>query len=164
MLQSKDHTPAGDALMGSESSLPSSESGSSIKSGSGSKSRKNSGSSNSKRNARIKTLKKVFFLGMYAGLMLVSVSRMMDEQLMPSFWLDLLAFAVLWVYYALSSLKLIRLFRISKMWFFSHALVILFHLAVALLIGDVDPNAGVPKPIHEPNQTQPVVQPYEGGD
>lgn len=96
--------------------------------------------------------------------MLLSVSRMMDERLMSSFWFDVLAFAVLWVYYALSSLKLIRLFKVSKMWFYSHALVILIHLAVALFLGDVDPNAGVAQPVHTPVENAPVVQPYQVGE
>ena len=96
--------------------------------------------------------------------MLMSVSRMMDERVMSSLWFDLLAFAVIWVYYALSSLKLIRLFKVSKMWFYIHAFVILIHLAVALFLGDVDPNAGVAQPVHEPVENQPVVQPYQVGE
>jgi hypothetical protein len=96
--------------------------------------------------------------------MLISVSRMMDEQVMRSFWMDLAAVVLLWIYYALSSQKIITLFRVSKSWFYAHALVVLTHLAVALFLGDADVNAGVSQPIHQPDQTQPVVQPYQVGE
>ena len=179
MSDSKDYNTAGNAITGAENSNLSGDSrigsgsdknssGSSSKrssrksssSSSSSSSNSNTGSSKSKMRSRIKLLKKLACLGFYAWLMLLSVSRMMDERLMSSFWFDVLAFAVLWVYYALSSLKLIRLFKVSKMWFYSHALVILIHLAVALFLGDVDPNAGVAAPVHAPVENQPVVQPY----
>ena len=103
-------------------------------------------------------------MGGYAFLMLISVSRMMDEQLMRSFWMDLAAFGLLWIYFALSSQKIITLFRVSKSWFYAHALVVLTHLAVALFLGDADVNAGVSQPMHQPDQTQPVVQPYQVGE
>jgi len=151
-----DSTSSSSARRKSSSSRSSSSSSSS--------SANNTGSSKSKIRSRIKTLKKLFFLGGYAFLMLISVSRMMDEQLMRSFWMDLAAFALLWIYFALSSQKIIKLFRVSKSWFYAHALVVLTHLAVALFLGDEDVNAGISQPIHQPDQTQPVVQPYQVGE
>jgi hypothetical protein len=157
MSDSKDYNTAGNAIKRRKSS-------SSRSSSSSSSSSNNSGSSKSKIRSRIKTLKKLFFLGGYAFLMLISVSRMMDEQLLRSFWMDLAAFGLLWIYFALSSQKIITLFRVSKSWFYAHALVVLTHLAVALFLGDADVNAGISQPIHQPDQTQPVVQPYQVGE
>jgi hypothetical protein len=179
MLDSKDYNTAGSGFIGAENSNRSGDSRSSVgsdKNSSGSSRRKsssnrssssspsssnNTGISKSKIRSRIKTLKKLFFLGGYAFLMLISVSHMMDEQLIRSFWMDLAAFCLIWTYYALSSQKIIKLFRVSKSWFYAHAVVVLTHLAVALFLGDADVNAGVSQPIHQPDQTQPVVQPYQ---
>jgi hypothetical protein len=111
---------------------------------------------------RIKTLKKIFFLGIYAAMMLVSVSRMMDERLIRSFWMDLSAFGLLWVYFVLSSQKIITLFRISKSWFYGHALVVIIHLAIALFLGDANVDSSTP--IHQNMETAPVVQPYKVGE
>ena len=155
MSDSKDYNTAGSAIKRRKSSSSRSSSSSSSN---------NPGSSKSKIRNRIKTLKRLVFLGGYALIMLMSVSRMMDEQLMRSFWMDLAAFGLLWIYYALSSQKIITLFRVSKSWFYAHALVVLTHLAVALFLGDGDVNAGISQPIHQPDQTQPVVQPYQVGE
>ena len=155
MSDSKDYNTAGNAIKRRKSSSSRSSSSSSSN---------NPGSSKSKIRNRIKTLKRLVFLGGYALIMLMSVSRMMDEQLMRSFWMDLAAFGLLWIYFALSSQKIIKLFRVSKSWFYAHALVVLTHLAVALFLGDADVNAGISQPIHQPDQTQPVVQPYQVGE
>ena len=95
-------------------------------------------------------------------MMLVSVSRMMDERLIRSFWMDLSAFGLLWVYFVLSSQKIITLFRISKSWFYGHALVVITHLAIALFLGDTDVDTSTP--IHQNMETAPVVQPYKVGE
>jgi len=149
---------------GTSSSSRRKSSSSRSSSSSSSSSANNTGSSKSKIRSRIKTLKKLFFLGGYAFMMLISVSRMMDEQLMRSFWMDLAAFGLLWIYFALSSQKIITLFRVSKSWFYAHALVVLTHLAVVLFLGDADVKAGISQPMHQPDQTQPVVQPYQVGE
>ena len=134
------------------------------KSSKSSSSSDNSGSRSSKFRSNIKTGKKLFFLGIYAVLMLLTVRRMMDEQLLRSFWLNLAAFGLLWIYYVLSSQKITKVFKISKAWFQAHALVVLTHLAVAIFLGDVDPNAGMSQPVHEQKEAKPVVKPYQVGE
>jgi hypothetical protein len=183
MSESKDYTPENDAMKESVADKianpsvdqrPKESSANSVRSSSYSQtssnrsrssrhrssSSSNSGSSKSKVRDRIKMVKRSFFLGIYAAMMLVSVSRMMDELLMSSFWLDLSAFGLLWIYYALSSQKIITLFRVSKSWFYAHLLVVLTHLAIALLLGDADLDASFSKPIHKDLETPAVVQPY----
>jgi hypothetical protein len=96
--------------------------------------------------------------------MWLTVRRMMDEQLLRSFWLNLAAFGLLWIYYVLSSQKITKVFKISKAWFQAHALVVLTHLAVAIFLGDVDPNAGMAQPVYEQKEVKPVVKPYQVGE
>ena len=185
MSDSKDYNTAGNAITGAENSNPSIDSrsssgsaknpstkstsnqtissASSRRKSSRSTSNTNSGSSKSQTRSRIKSFKKLVLLGIYGGMMLVSVSRMMNEQLMRSFWMDLAAFGVLWIYYVLSTQKISKLITVSTMWFYSHALVILFHLSIALFLGDVDVSVGG-KPIHENIENKPVVQPYPVGE
>jgi hypothetical protein len=98
--------------------------------------------------------------------MLISVSRMMDEQLMRSFWMDLAAFALLWIYYALSSQKIIKLFRVSKSWFYAHALVVVVHLLVAVFFNEPSPDSQIQsnQAIKDLPKSEPVVQPYQVGE
>ena len=96
--------------------------------------------------------------------MLLTISRMMDEELWRSFWMDLGAFGLLWIYYVLSSQKITKVFKISKNWFYAHGLVVIIHLTVALFLGDLDPNAGMSQPVYEQKEAKPVVKPYQVGE
>ena len=123
-----------------------------------------SGSRDRQIRDRINAIKKFLLFGLYAWMMLMSVLRMINEQLMLSFWMDLASFGLLWIYFVLSSQKFTTLFRVSKNWFYAHAAVLLIHLLVALFLGDIDPNAGITQPIIKHNETKPVAKPYEVGD
>ena len=74
--------------------------------------------------------------------MILSVRKMMNEQLMDSFWYDLAAFGLLWIYRALVAAQITKVLRIKAQWFFAHALVIMIHLAVVLFFNEPGP-AGV---------------------
>jgi hypothetical protein len=93
--------------------------------------------------------------------MVMSVRAMMNEQLMDSFWLDLIAFSLLWVYRALSSTHITKVFRIKSPWFFAHALVILTHLAVVLFFDEPSPTDIIQSnQVHKEQSYAPVVEPY----
>jgi hypothetical protein len=71
--------------------------------------------------------------------MILSVRKMMNDQLMDSFWYDLTAFGLLWIYRALASAKITKIFRINAQWFFAHAVVILAHLLVVIFFNEPNP-------------------------
>jgi hypothetical protein len=96
-------------------------------------SRSSSGGSNVKTRDRSRKIKQFILLGIYALIMLVSVRRMMQDQLLGSFYMDLAAFALLWLYYALSVAKITKVIKIKSQWFYAHLLVVVVHLNQPLL-------------------------------
>ncbi len=101
--------------------------------------RTSSGGSSSKKRDLFRSIKQFFWLGLYGVIMIVSVRKMMSDELMYSFWYDLFAFGLLWIYRALASAKITKVFRIRSQWFVAHAAVILSHLAVVLFFNEPNP-------------------------
>ena len=135
------------------------------RSSSGSGSRTSSGGSSSKKRDQIRRIKHVFWLGLYGVIMVLSVRKMMNEQLMDSFWYDLAAFGLLWIYRALAAAKITKVLRISVQWFVAHALVILVHLAVVLFFNEPSPADVIQSSqVHKEQPSAPVVQPYQVGE
>ena len=145
------------------SSISNKSSRSRSKSGSGR--RTSSGGSSSKTQQRIRRIKQFFWLGLYGVIMVLSVRKMMNEQLMDSFWYDLAAFGLLWIYRALAAAKITTVLRIKAQWFFAHALVILVHLAVVLFFNEPSPADVIQsRQVHKEQPSAPVVQPYQVGE
>jgi lysylphosphatidylglycerol synthetase-like protein (DUF2156 family) len=135
------------------------------RSSSGSGSRTSSGGSSSKKRDQIRRIKQVFWLGLYGVIMVLSVRKMMNEQLVDSFWYDLAAFGLLWIYRALATAKITTVLRISVQWFVAHALVILVHLAVVLFFNEPSPADVIQSSqVHKEQPSAPVVQPYQVGE
>ena len=135
------------------------------RSSSGSGSRTSSGGSSSKKRDQIRRIKQFFWLGLYGVIMVLSVRKMMNEQLMDSFWYDLAAFGLLWIYRALAAAKITTVFRIKAQWFFAHVLVILVHLAVVLFFNEPSPADVIQSSqVHKEQPSAPVVQPYQVGE
>ena len=135
------------------------------RSSSGSGSRTSSGGSSSKKRDQIRRIKQVFWLGLYGVIMVLSVRKMMNEQLIDSFWYDLAAFGLLWIYRALATAKITTVLRISVQWFFAHVLVILVHLAVVLFFNEPSPADVIQSSqVHKEQPSAPVVQPYQVGE
>lgn len=89
----------------------------------------------------------------------------MNEQLMDSFWYDLTAFGLLWIYRALVSAQITKVLRIKAQWFFAHALVILIHLSVVLFFNEPSPADVIQSSqVHKEQPSAPVVQPYQVGE
>jgi hypothetical protein len=134
------------------------------RSSSGSGRRTTSGGSSSKKRDQIRRIKQFFWLGLYGVIMVFSVRKMMNEQLMDSFWYDLAAFGLLWIYRALAAAKITKVLRISVQWFVAHALVILVHLAVVLFFNEPSPADVIQSSqVHKEQPSAPVVQPYQVG-
>ena len=135
------------------------------RSSSGSGSRTSSGGSSSKKRDQIRRFKQFFWLGLYGVIMVLSVRKMMNEQLVDSFWYDLAAFGLLWIYRALATAKITTVLRISVQWFVAHALVILVHLAVVLFFNEPSPADVIQSSqVHKEQPSAPVVQPYQVGE
>ena len=89
----------------------------------------------------------------------------MNEQLVDSFWYDLAAFGLLWIYRAMAAAKITTVLRISVQWFVAHALVILVHLAVVLFFNEPSPADVIQSSqVHKEQPSAPVVQPYQVGE
>lgn len=89
----------------------------------------------------------------------------MNEQLLDSFWYDLAAFGLLWIYRALAAAKITKVVRIKSPWFFAHALVILFHLSVVMFFNEPSPTDVIQSSqVHKEQPSEPVVQPYQVGE
>lgn len=84
-----------------------------------------------------------------------------EAVIFPSFWMDLSAFCLLWLYFILIKIKVIKEFKITKLWFYSHMALVLVHLFMALYLSDIDPTQGKPKPVHQKTELEPVFTPYE---
>ena len=135
------------------------------RSSSGSGSRTSSGGSSSKKRDQIRRINQFFWLGLYGVIMVLSVRKMMNEQLMDSFWYDLAAFGLLWIYRALAAAKITTVLRIKGQWFVAHALVILVHLAVVLFFNEPSPADVIQSSqVHKEQPSAPVVQPYQVGE
>ena len=134
------------------------------RSSSGSGSRTSSGGSSSKKRDQIRRIKQFFWLGLY-GVIMLSVRKMMNEQLVDSFWYDLAAFGLLWIYRALAAAKITTVLRIKAQWFFAHVLVILVHLAVVLFFNEPSPADVIQSSqVHKEQPSAPVMQPYQVGE
>ncbi len=98
--------------------------------------------------------------------MLVSVRRMMQDQLLGSFYMDLAAFALLWLYYALSVAKITKVIKIKSQWFYAHLLVVLMHLLVVVFLNEPSPDSQIQsnQAIKDLPKSEPVVQPYQVGE
>jgi hypothetical protein len=129
-------------------------------------SRSSSGGSNVKTRDRSRKIKQFVLLGIYAFIMLVSVRRMMQDQLLGSFYMDLAAFALLWLYYALSVAKITKVIKIKSQWFYAHLLVVLMHLLVAVFFNEPSPDSQIQsnQAIKDLPKSEPVVQPYQVGE
>jgi hypothetical protein len=129
-------------------------------------SRSSSGGSNVKARDRSRKIKQFILLGIYAFIMLVSVRRMMQDQLLGSFYMDLAAFALLWLYYALSVAKITKLIKIKSQWFYAHLLVVVVHLLVAVFFNEPSPDSQIQsnQAIKDLPKSEPVVQPYQVGE
>jgi hypothetical protein len=148
-----------------KSSRSRSSSGSGSRTASGGSSSRSSSGSSSKTQQRIRRIKQFFWLGLYGVIMVLSVRKMMNEQLMDSFWYDLAAFGLLWIYRALAAAKITKVLRISVQWFVAHALVILVHLAVVLFFNEPSPADVIQSSqVHKEQPSAPVVQPYQVGE
>ena len=129
-------------------------------------SRSSSGGSNVKTRERSRKIKQFILLGIYALIMLVSVRRMMQDQLLGSFYMDLAAFALLWLYYALSVAKITKVIKIKSQWFYAHLLVVVVHLLVAVFFNEPSPDSQIQsnQAIKDLPKSEPVVQPYQVGE
>ncbi len=129
-------------------------------------SRSSSGGSNVKTRERSRKIKQFILLGIYAFIMLVSVRRMMQDQLLASFYMDLAAFALLWLYYALSVAKITKVIKIKSQWFYAHLLVVLMHLLVVVFLNEPSPDSQIQsnQAIKDLPKSEPVVQPYQVGE
>ena len=129
-------------------------------------SRSSSGGSNVKTRDRSRKIKQFILLGIYALIMLVSVRRMMQDQLLGSFYMDLAAFALLWLYYALSVAKITKVIKIKSQWFYAHLLVVLMHLLVVVFLNEPSPDSQIQsnQAIKDLPKSEPVVQPYQVGE
>lgn len=129
-------------------------------------SRSSSGGSNVKTRERSRKIKQFILLGIYALIMLVSVRRMMQDQLLGSFYMDLAAFALLWLYYALSVAKITKVIKIKSQWFYAHLLVVLMHLLVVVFLNEPSPDSQIQsnQAIKDLPKSEPVVQPYQVGE
>lgn len=129
-------------------------------------SRSSSGGSNVKTRDRSRKIKQFILLGIYAFIMLVSVRRMMQDQLLGSFYLDLAAFALLWLYYALSVAKITKVIKIKSQWFYAHLLVVVMHLLVVVFLNEPSPDSQIQsnQAIKDLPKSEPVVQPYQVGE
>ncbi len=129
-------------------------------------SRSSSGGSNVKARDRSRKIKQFILLGIYAFIMLVSVRRMMQDQLLGSFYMDLAAFALLWLYYALSVAKITKVIKIKSQWFYAHLLVVLMHLLVVVFLNEPSPDSQIQsnQVIKDLPKSEPVVQPYQVGE
>jgi formate hydrogenlyase subunit 4 len=97
--------------------------------------------------------------------MLVSVRRMMQVQLLGSFYMDLAAFALLWLYHALSVAKITKVVKIKSQWFYAHLLVLVVHLLVAVFFNEPSPADVIQSnQVHKEQPSAPVVQPYQVGE
>jgi hypothetical protein len=126
-------------------------------------SRSSSGGSNVKTRERSRKIKQFILLGIYALIMLVSVRRMMQDELLASFYMDLAAFALLWLYYALSVAKITKVIKIKSQWFYAHLLVVLIHLMLVVFLDEPRPDSQVQsnQVIKDLPKSEPVVQPYQ---
>jgi hypothetical protein len=126
-------------------------------------SRSSSGGSNSKARERSRKIKQFILYGIYALIMLVSVRRMMQDELLGSFYMDLAAFALLWIYRMLSVAKVMKSLNIKSQWFFAHLLVVLMHLLVVVFLDEPRPDSQVQsnQVIKDLPKSEPVVQPYQ---
>jgi hypothetical protein len=129
-------------------------------------SRSSSGGSNVKTRERSRKIKQFILLGIYALIMLVSVRRMMQDQLLGSFYMDLAAFALLWLYYALSVAKITKVVKIKSQWFYAHLLVVLMHLLVVVFLNEPSPDSQIQsnQAIKDLPKSEPAVQPYQVGE
>ncbi len=129
-------------------------------------SRSSSGGSNVKTRDRSRKIKQFILLGIYAFIMLVSVRRMMQDELLGSFYMDLAAFALLWLYYALSVAKITKVIKIKSQWFYAHLLVVLMHLLVVVFLNEPSPDSQIQsnQAIKDLPKSEPVVQPYQVGE
>jgi hypothetical protein len=129
-------------------------------------SRSSSGGSNSKARERSRKIKQFILYGIYAFIMLVSVRRMMQDQLLGSFYMDLAAFALLWLYYALSVAKITKVIKIKSQWFYAHLLVVLMHLLVVVFLNEPSPDSQIQsnQAIKDLPKSEPAVQPYQVGE
>ncbi len=129
-------------------------------------SRSSSRGANAKQKDRLKKIKQFFWLGIYALIMLVSVRRMMQDELLGSFYMDLAAFALLWIYRMLSVAKVMKSLNIKSQWFFAHLLVVLMHLLVVVFLDEPRPDSQVQsnQVIKDLPKSEPVVQPYKVND
>jgi hypothetical protein len=129
-------------------------------------SRSSSGGSNVKTRDRSRKIKQFILLGIYAFIMLVSVRRMMQDQLLGSFYMDLAAFALLWLYYALSVAKITKVIKIKSQWFYAHLLVVVVHLLVVVFLNEPSPDSQIQsnQAIKDLPKSEPVVQPYQVGE
>jgi len=129
-------------------------------------SRSSSGGSNVKARDRSRKIKQFILLGIYAFIMLVSVRRMMQDQLLGSFYMDLAAFALLWLYYAFSVAKITKVVKIKSQWFYAHLLVVLMHLLVVVFLNEPSPDSQIQsnQAIKDLPKSEPVVQPYQVGE
>jgi hypothetical protein len=129
-------------------------------------SRSSSGGSNVKTRERSRKIKQFILLGIYAFIMLVSVRRMMQDQLLGSFYMDLAAFALLWLYYALSVAKITKVIKIKSQWFYAHLLVVLMHLLVVVFLNEPSPDSQIQsnQAIKDLPKSEPAVQPYQVGE
>ena len=129
-------------------------------------SRSSSGGSNIKTRERSRKIKQFILLGIYAFVMLVSVRRMMQDELLGSFYMDLAAFALLWLYHALSVAKITKVIKIKSQWFYAHLLVVLIHLMLVVFLDEPRPDSQVQsnQVIKDLPKSEPVVQPYKVND
>jgi hypothetical protein len=129
-------------------------------------SRSSSGGSNVKTRDRSRKIKQFILLGIYAFIMLVSVRRMMQDQLLGSFYMDLAAFVLLWLYYALSVAKITKVIKIKSQWFYAHLLVVLMHLLVVVFLNEPSPDSQIQsnQAIKDLPKSEPAVQPYQVGE
>jgi hypothetical protein len=129
-------------------------------------SRSSSGGSNVKTRERSRKIKQFILLGIYAFIMLVSVRRMMQDQLLGSFYMDLAAFALLWLYYALSVAKITKVIKIKSQWFYAHLLVVVVHLLVVVFLNEPSPDSQIQsnQAIKDLPKSEPAVQPYQVGE
>jgi hypothetical protein len=129
-------------------------------------SRSSSGGSNVKTRDRSRKITQFILLGIYAFIMLVSVRRMMQDQLLGSFYMDLAAFALLWLYHALSVAKITKVIKIKSQWFYAHLLVVVVHLLVAVFFNEPSPDSQIQsnQAIKDLPKSEPVVQLYQVGE
>ena len=126
-------------------------------------SRSSSRGANAKQKDRLKKIKQFILLGIYAFIMLVSVRRMMQDELLASFYMDLAAFALLWIYRVLSVAKVMKSLNIKSQWFYVHLLVVLIHMMLVVFLDEPRPDSQVQsnEAIKDLPKSEPVVQPYQ---